>query len=394
MHLTPLSRKRPSQLFTGTVAAFPTLLPGHPALHLPLADTKFSWWERRVSRVSRDFDCADFAFSFLEEIELNIPEGAVITAPGEPQDGSSVRKHQDVKRVHHAHATQQEAQIAGRDGSSTSSTNAKFEKSTLLTPPLAALPAEHAHKSEAQAEGCCSTASSAMSSRASSFTKTGNGVHAYGEEDDAEIRAAASATTTAWSSSDDDADEDYEDEDDDEELYDEEATTPRGGSSSSSSSSKPSTTAAATTTIYNTASLAFHTDAVIDPVNSLGSPKVRVLRKCGSCQRCFTTREGYRLHQRASHLNDRPFSCPLCGKSFVRQNDLRLHNIRAHQAERPFPCDDCEKSFASNSELMRHLRCHERRREKRRRKEEEKARAKAAKIAAKTVSLNNINNNN
>lgn len=58
-------------------------------------------------------------------------------------------------------------------------------------------------------------------------------------------------------------------------------------------------------------------------------------------------------HERAVHMNIKPFSCLECSKSFGRERELRLH-LRMHTGRKLYPCDRCKDSFDKLSELKEH----------------------------------------
>ena len=84
---------------------------------------------------------------------------------------------------------------------------------------------------------------------------------------------------------------------------------------------------------------------------------------CEYCsdRKVFKTKEGYLLHYKNKHTQERSFPCKMgCNRTFARREDLRLHIIRCHTHEKPYVCskESCGKAFASSSELKRHLRLH------------------------------------
>ena len=54
-----------------------------------------------------------------------------------------------------------------------------------------------------------------------------------------------------------------------------------------------------------------------------------------------------------THLDKRPFQCPMCPHKSRSLLHLRVH-VRVHSTHRAFQCTRCEKSFRHASELTRH----------------------------------------
>ena len=54
---------------------------------------------------------------------------------------------------------------------------------------------------------------------------------------------------------------------------------------------------------------------------------------CGSCGRSFT-KVAHLLRHARSHVNEKPFSCPVCGKAFARTDALQRHERTLHPAKR------------------------------------------------------------
>lgn len=76
---------------------------------------------------------------------------------------------------------------------------------------------------------------------------------------------------------------------------------------------------------------------------------------CDQCPKTFKCRASLKQHMRA-HGTDR-FTCHLCPADFSYKTSLQNH-IRVHSGERPFLCDLCPKRFNQRSHLLDHRRIH------------------------------------
>ena len=52
----------------------------------------------------------------------------------------------------------------------------------------------------------------------------------------------------------------------------------------------------------------------------------------------------------ATHIGEKPHTCPKCGKHFTLTNSLKIH-IMTHTGEKPHTCPQCDKQFIRSGRL-------------------------------------------
>nr|BAN21373.1 zinc finger protein [Riptortus pedestris] len=82
----------------------------------------------------------------------------------------------------------------------------------------------------------------------------------------------------------------------------------------------------------------------------------RASRKCGYCERTFSSDYDLRVHER-SHTGERPFPCEFCGRAFSRKSILGVHRT-LHTGQRDFVCNQCGMAFNRKSKLDVHIASH------------------------------------
>lgn len=82
----------------------------------------------------------------------------------------------------------------------------------------------------------------------------------------------------------------------------------------------------------------------------------RASRKCGYCERTFSSDYDLRVHER-SHTGERPFPCEFCGRAFSRKSILGVHRT-LHTGQRDFVCSQCGMAFNRKSKLDVHIASH------------------------------------
>ena len=63
------------------------------------------------------------------------------------------------------------------------------------------------------------------------------------------------------------------------------------------------------------------------------------------------------VHMR-THVEQKPFKCPICEKEFTQKNNLERH-LLTHETDTPrFECEICHKTFAHKESLAVHMNEH------------------------------------
>ncbi len=72
------------------------------------------------------------------------------------------------------------------------------------------------------------------------------------------------------------------------------------------------------------------------------------------CDKKFQRDHSRRVHERAVHLNEKPFQCQICLKKFAQKSGARKH-LRVHSGAKPYICLTCKKPFSQSSNLFTHI---------------------------------------
>lgn len=71
------------------------------------------------------------------------------------------------------------------------------------------------------------------------------------------------------------------------------------------------------------------------------------------CSKKYYNKSKLELHLR-SHINVRPYVCPICSKAFKEKNVLKIH-VQYHSGLRPFKCQLCPKTYKTKGHLKDHI---------------------------------------
>ncbi|CAD5112575.1 DgyrCDS1787 [Dimorphilus gyrociliatus] len=79
--------------------------------------------------------------------------------------------------------------------------------------------------------------------------------------------------------------------------------------------------------------------------------------QCSDCGKCFKRSDTLKIHIRAKHTGEKPYSCPHCDEKFFDMIQRYSHLLRKHQDNegRSFICDICKKAFRTLASKERHL---------------------------------------
>lgn len=73
------------------------------------------------------------------------------------------------------------------------------------------------------------------------------------------------------------------------------------------------------------------------------------------CGKRFLRDNARRVHERAVHLEEKPYQCPTCMRKFAHKSDAKKHDL-IHSGAKPFICLTCKRSFSQSSNLFTHIR--------------------------------------
>ncbi|KAK7790121.1 hypothetical protein R5R35_006488 [Gryllus longicercus] len=77
---------------------------------------------------------------------------------------------------------------------------------------------------------------------------------------------------------------------------------------------------------------------------------------CSQCDKTFQTKQSYEVHLKAIHEGQKPFICEICSKMFAYHNSLKAH-MTVHEEQRTekgYPCEVCGKTFNHPSSVIYH----------------------------------------
>ncbi|XP_066992566.2 uncharacterized protein [Anabrus simplex] len=77
---------------------------------------------------------------------------------------------------------------------------------------------------------------------------------------------------------------------------------------------------------------------------------------CDQCDKTFQTKQSHEVHLKAIHEGQKPFSCEVCGKTFAYHNSIKAHMLihEEQRNEKGYPCDICGKLFNHPSSVIYH----------------------------------------
>jgi hypothetical protein len=87
---------------------------------------------------------------------------------------------------------------------------------------------------------------------------------------------------------------------------------------------------------------------------SAASPEASKIFHCILCPASFSRRDNLKKHERATHLNERPFPCGVCGRAFQKKDHREKHVRIVHMGLRSYACDRCPSKFGQRSDLNKH----------------------------------------
>ncbi|KAF5295437.1 hypothetical protein FQA39_LY13098 [Lamprigera yunnana] len=76
---------------------------------------------------------------------------------------------------------------------------------------------------------------------------------------------------------------------------------------------------------------------------------------CNICNKNFSCKQNFEIHQKAVHENQRPYQCDKCEKTFPYINSLKCHMLQhSEKNEKLYICEVCKKVFNHPSSLVYH----------------------------------------
>eukprot|EP00347_Sterkiella_histriomuscorum_P010386 403376500 len=79
--------------------------------------------------------------------------------------------------------------------------------------------------------------------------------------------------------------------------------------------------------------------------------------RCPICKKALTRRENVKNHLISIHLKIKRHSCQICQKKFSERSNLLVH-LRIHDKRQPYQCDICNKKFNSLGNMRDHEKRH------------------------------------
>lgn len=79
--------------------------------------------------------------------------------------------------------------------------------------------------------------------------------------------------------------------------------------------------------------------------------------QCSECGKCFKRSDTLKIHIRAKHTGEKPYSCPHCDEKFFDMIQRYSHLLKKHEDNegRSFICHICKKAFRTLASKERHL---------------------------------------
>ncbi|XP_069499054.1 zinc finger protein 182-like [Ambystoma mexicanum] len=82
----------------------------------------------------------------------------------------------------------------------------------------------------------------------------------------------------------------------------------------------------------------------------------KILHECSYCEKSFVQRSELVTHLKI-HEKEQEFGCIVCDKSFTNRHSLANH-MRTHKGEKLYKCTECEAGFTQRLHLRRHQKIH------------------------------------